>query len=82
MGPTYAGILGALAFVLVILRGLISGSSATSVLPVALGGLFGFALIGYVAGRLAEQSVIESVKLRFEQELSLERQEVKQSPDA
>ncbi len=69
MGSSYAGILGPIAFVSMITRGLIGGSSANSVLISSAVSLITFAAIGYVTGRLAEQVVLESVKLRFDREM-------------
>ena len=69
MGPSYAGILGPIAFVSMIVRGLVSGSSASNVLINSSVCLLIFAAIGYVAGRIADQIVLESVKLQFGNEL-------------
>lgn len=80
MGATYAGILGSIAFVVVLVRGAIHGSSAENVLVVGIGCLMAFAAAGYVAGRVAEQVVIESVTHRFSDELK--NQEAKRVTEA
>lgn len=69
MGPSYAGILGPIAFVSILIRGVIGGSSANGVLISSAMGLILFAAIGYVIGRLADQIVLESVKQRFDREM-------------
>ena len=74
MGPSYAGILGPIAFVAMLARGLIEGSSANSVLISASVCLVTFAAIGYVTGRLADQIVLESVKQRFDKEMKVREQ--------
>jgi len=66
MGRSYAGILGPLACVLVIARGLIAGASAEPTLLAASAVLFGFGCIGYVAGQVADALVRESVRGQFE----------------
>jgi hypothetical protein len=80
MGATYAGILGSLAFVVFLIRGAIHGSSAESVLLPGIVCLIAFAAVGYVAGRIAEQIVIESVTVRFNDELK--NRETKKVADA
>jgi hypothetical protein len=69
MGRTYAGILGLLAFGLILARGLILGSDADASLAAACGGLFGFAAVGLIAGTLADRFMSEAVKARFEEAL-------------
>ena len=69
MGPTYAGILGLLAFVVILVRGAIHASSAESVLIAGVGFLIAFAAAGYVIGRVAEQVVLESVTRQFQDEM-------------
>ena len=69
MGSSYAGILGPIAFVSMLTRGVIGGSSADSVLLSSAVSLIAFASIGYIIGRLAEQVVLESVKQRIDREI-------------
>lgn len=69
MGRTYAGILGSIAFVTVLTRGLIDGSDAESTLRMAIFGLAAFSLLGYVVGQIANSVVLESVKKRFDEHL-------------
>ena len=66
MGRTYAGVLGLLAFGLILARGLLQGSDAESCLAAACGGLFGFAAVGLIAGTLADRFTSEAVKAKFE----------------
>ena len=69
MARTYAGILGPLAFCVVIARGLICGGGAQSTLGMASCCLFGFALIGYVIGKIASQTVVQAVQYKMNAEL-------------
>lgn len=69
MGPSYAGILAPIAFLAMLARGLISGNGAEGVLFTATLSLFAFAAIGYVAGSIADQIVVESVQHQFAEEM-------------
>lgn len=77
MGPSYAGVLGPLAFVLVVMRGLIDGSSTESVLCMAAACLLIFAAAGYIAGRFADQVVWESVRKQFNDEMQAQESQAK-----
>jgi len=66
MGRTYAGVLGLLAFGLIVARGFLLGSDAEACLAAACGGLFGFAAAGLVTGTLADRFTSEAVKAKFE----------------
>ena len=66
MGRTYAGILGPLAFATVLFRGLILVDDAGPTLKLAMICLFGFAIVGFVIGNVAEATILESVKTRFD----------------
>jgi hypothetical protein len=65
----YAGILGPVAFATILARGLIDAGGVEATLKFATLCLFAFAGIGYVAGRIADLLVTESVRTRFEEEL-------------
>lgn len=67
MGRNYAGVLGLLAFGLILARGLLLGADADAALASACGGLFGFAAVGLVAGNLADRFTSEAVKAKFEE---------------
>ena len=67
MGRAYAGILGPLAFALVIARGVVAGSGLEATLLAACASLFVFAAAGYLAGRTAEFLIRDSVKSQFQQ---------------
>lgn len=69
MGPSYAGILGPIAFLTMLIRGVVGGSSADGVLLSSALSLFAFAAIGYVIGRVADHIVLESVRQRFDRDL-------------
>jgi len=69
MGRVYAGILGMVAFVTVLARGLIAGGGAESTLKFACLVLFGFAAMGWIIGSLAGWIVDESVQANFHKEI-------------
>ena len=69
MGPRYAGILGLLAYVLVLSRGLIDGSSPKSIVGLSIVCLLAFAGIGYLTGRIADKVLWDSLKKQFTDEL-------------
>lgn len=62
MGPTYAGILGLIAFTATVMRGLLHGGDPDALLMRAGLTMAAFAAIGYIAGRLAEVAVEQSVR--------------------
>ena len=67
MGRTYAGILGPLAFALVLARSIVQGGGWEQTLLAASGALFAFAAAGYLAGQTAEFLVRDTVKSQFQQ---------------
>lgn len=69
MGHTYAGILGPLAFLIVMARSLFGGGGTESTLLLACVCLFVFAGIGYIVGRIADNIVFEAVQVKFDEEL-------------
>lgn len=79
MGRLYAGILGPMAFAIVVTRSLIHGGGLSSTVPLAVASLFVFAAVGYLAGRIAEMIVVDSVRARFLQEL--QAREAKRTSD-
>ena len=66
MGPTYAGVLGLLAFCVAIARGVLYRGGAESVLLRAGLSMVAFAIVGFVAGRLAEWIIEQSVHAQSE----------------
>ncbi len=81
MARTYAGVLGASAFVTVLLRGLLLGGGIDATLGRAVVGLAVFAVVGLIAGQIAEMTVTESVKARINQELQHQNQHQTPTPD-
>jgi hypothetical protein len=77
MGPRYAGILGPLAYVLVLSRGLIDGSSAPSIVGSSIFCLLAFAGIGYLTGRIADKVLWDSLKRQFTDELQAQASRAK-----
>ena len=70
MAYIYAGILGPLAFVTSLARGLVHGGGAQSTLFAAWCSLLVFSAIGLVVGWLASQTVEQSVVGRVSAELA------------
>ena len=70
MGRVYAGILGPLAFLAVVIRGWKNGWPTESSLLSAWLAFVALAAIGYIVGRLAEWIVDESVRTRMLAELA------------
>jgi hypothetical protein len=75
MGRTYAGILGPLAFTVILARGVIGGSGAEATLTIATSCLFLFAAIGFVVGQIADSIVFQAVKVKFDEELKIREEE-------
>ena len=66
MAQRYAGILGLIAFSTIVLRGVIAGHDPESTLLTATIGLFAFAAAGWLLGTIAQSTVEQSVRQRFE----------------
>ena len=66
MGRSYAGILGPLAFALVVARGAVAGWPLEPTLLSASIAVFAFATVGYLAGQTAEFLVNQSVRTQFQ----------------
>ncbi len=73
MARIYAGILGPLALLTCVARGMLHGSGVESTLLSAWFSLLVFSAIGYVIGRLAEWIVDESVGAVVQAELAVEK---------
>ena len=69
MGRKFAGVLGPVAFVTIVARGVLRGSDLGSTMQTACLCLFGFAALGYLVGRVAAATVNESVNYKFKAEL-------------
>ena len=78
MGRKYAGVLGFLAFLTVVGRGLIKGGSLESTLQIAILMMFALAIVGYIVGELAAWVVEESVRSQLASELAEHSAETKQ----
>jgi len=66
----YAGILGLIALLTSVIRGLIHGGGVESVLWAAWLSLLGFGVVGFVVGWFAERIVEDSVRGRILAELA------------
>jgi len=82
VAPIYAGILGPLAFLTALIRGLMHGSGAESVLWTAWCGLLVFAAVGYVIGWIGQRTVEDAISSRIAAELSARRAAQKAGPAA
>ncbi len=80
MAHTYAGILGPLAFMTSVARGVVHGGAAESVLFSAWIALLVFAPVGWLVGWFAERIVADSVSGRIEAELAAERAAAESEP--
>ena len=73
MARAYAGILGPLAMVTSLTRGLLAGGGSESVLWTAWGYLLMFAAIGGLLGWMAQRTVEDAVRGRIAAELAAEK---------
>ena len=69
MGPSYAGILGSLAYVIVISRGVLQGCAVEGTVKLSILMLFVFAAVGYVIGKIAESTIKDSIRVQLQREL-------------
>ncbi len=79
MGRSFAGILGPVAFMTVLGRGLLARHAVESTLLVAWFALLAFSAIGYVAGSIAGWIVDQSVRDRFAAELATQDASLKRN---
>ena len=70
MARAYSGVLGVMAMIFVILRGLLLGMHADDILGMCLAVFATFAAVGYVIGMIADRTVCESVENRFRAEIA------------
>ena len=70
MARIYAGILGPLAFLASLARGMMHGGGTETVIRTAWYCLLAFAAAGYVVGRLAEWTIEDSLSSRLAAELA------------
>ncbi len=65
MGPSYAGVLGTIAFTTVLLRGVATGAAVETTLASAVVSLVLFSLLGYIVGQIAGRIVLDSVRAKM-----------------
>jgi hypothetical protein len=70
MGRIYAGILGPLAMVVIICRGIKDSAGLEGTLTWAIVALAVYAAIGSVLGQIAQATIDESVRYKIEQQLA------------
>jgi hypothetical protein len=70
MGRVYAGVLGPLAMIVVICRGVAGSGGAVNTLSLATVYLAIFSIVGAVIGHIAQSTIDESVRARLEQQLA------------
>ncbi|MGY8768414.1 MAG: hypothetical protein ACKVH8_08310 [Pirellulales bacterium] len=76
MNRSYAGTLGTLAFITVLIRGFSEWGGLESILFSAVIALFLFAAIGYIVGSIASRIVDESVRNKLNAELAMLQKEI------
>ncbi len=69
MGRIYAGILGPLAMIVALIRGISIDGDPTTILLTALINLFVFAAIGFCFGTIAERTLNQAIRFQMEQKL-------------
>ena len=72
MGPHYAGVLGTLACLAVLVRGLARGAIDAATMTSAWLALLSFAVVGLIIGQIAQSIVRESVQSALAEELAAE----------
>jgi hypothetical protein len=84
MGRRYAGILGLLAFAMVLVHGVLNGGGAEATLLRACGSMAVMAVVGATIGGLAGWIVADSVRAQLIRQLSQSQQpeEARRSPPA
>jgi hypothetical protein len=70
MGRIYAGILGPLAMMMIIFRGIKDSAGIEGTLTMAILALAAYAILGAVLGRIAQATIDESVRWKIEQQLA------------
>jgi hypothetical protein len=70
MGRTYAGILGPLAMVVIICRGIKDSAGIEGTLTIAIVALVIYSIIGSVLGQIAQATIDDSVRQKIEQQLA------------
>ncbi len=81
MGSTYAGVLGFLAFAVTMIRGAIDGDSLAAATPPACAALAAFALVGMIAGKVADAAVLQSVEQNLRSEIEAYQRQATASMD-
>ncbi len=70
MARAYSAVLGSIALIIVILRGLLASVWPDEILSGALAAFAAFAVVGYCIGYFAERTVCDSVEFRFRKEMA------------
>lgn len=68
MARSYAGILGLIAFVMVTFRSVMQGAGTEGTVVTAGMAMIIFTILGWIAGRIAEATVNESVRIEIQAE--------------
>lgn len=79
MGRIFAGTLGLLAFVTILARGLIHNSAGGRLMLHAAAAMFIFAALGWIAGRIAETTIVQAVRRQFDIEMESARADAGES---
>ena len=78
MSRIYAGVLGFLAFLITLTRGLIDRQDAASLVPEACLAMAAFAAAGAVAGAIGDAAVREAVEQNLRSEIEAHQRQVNQ----
>ena len=81
MGRSFAGVLGPIAFAILVFRGLIAGAGAEGTLLAATAGMVAFSAFGYIAGRVAEAVIRDAVQARVAAEITAHEDAASNSPN-
>ena len=70
VGRSYAGVMGLIAFVATIFRGVANGASLEATVTTSCGCMFAFAAVGFLVGMAGQVVVGDAVRTKFLAELS------------
>lgn len=70
IGRCYAGVLGLIAFIATMFRGVANGASLEATVVTSCGCMFAFAAVGFLVGMAGQVVVGDAVRTRFLAELS------------
>ncbi|XZE54623.1 hypothetical protein SH139x_000597 [Planctomycetaceae bacterium SH139] len=81
MAGAFAASLGAIALATVILRGTLAGEAAVDCIRSGIGALFGFAILGWLAGSIMDYLVRQDIENQYRRRLDWFRSEFQSTGD-